>query len=120
MFDISAAVRHDEAMTDEPLDVDYGRAVRAARKSKGMRTQAELGDVIGRSGKMVQHYEAGRYLTPEVRALLEKALGDALGPTGDAVEAALDRSELNEWRASDVKTLYKRHLHDQRREEATG
>lgn len=106
-------------MTEEPVDVAYGQAIRLARKAKGIRTQQELGDLIDRSGKMVQHYEHGRHLTPEVRALLESKL-DIQAVAGDPVEVALDRSELADWRASDVKTLYKRHLHDQRREGATG
>lgn len=104
-------------MTTDDLDTEYGKQLRAARRAAGYRTQEELADAIGRSQKMVQHYEAGRYLTPDVRALLERVLGP-FATAGDPVEVALDRSELDDWRASDVKTLYKRHLQEQRREEA--
>lgn len=103
-------------MTAGDVDQEYGRQLRAARRAAGYRTQEELADAIGRSQKMVQHYEAGKHLTPDVRASLERVLGQ-FAVTGDPVEVALDRSGLEDWRASDVKTLYKRHWLEQRREE---
>ena len=104
-------------MTEEHVDVEFGRAVKAARRAAGIRTQAELGDMLGVGQKMVQHYEAGRYLTPETRRALMAHLGEHLAP-GDPVEAALDKSGLVKWRAGEVKVLYWKHQEAQAREEA--
>ena len=104
-------------MTEDHADIEFGRAVKAARRAAGIRTQKELGDMLGVGPKMVQHYEAGRYLTPETRRALMDRLGDHLAP-GDPVEVALDRSGLAKWRAGEVKVVYWKHQEEQAREEA--
>jgi ribosome-binding protein aMBF1 (putative translation factor) len=106
-------------MNEDAPDIEYGNAVKAARKTAGMRTQKELADVLGVSAKMVQHYEAGRYLTPETRAKLEKVLREYLAP-GDPVEAAIERSRLTPDRQSFVIGTYRQALRLQDAEEATG
>lgn len=106
-------------MTDDQADTEYGRAIKAARKAAGFRTQTELGDAIGVSPKMVQHYEAGRYLTPETRAKLERVLKEHLSP-GDPVEVAIEKSRLTPDRQSFVIGTYRRELRLQDAEEEEG
>lgn len=107
----------------ESEDKAYGEALRVARKRAGFRTQEALGDVVGRSSRQVQNYEKGKYLTPEIRAQLERVLGKFYDGDSDPVVAAINRSQLDEWRRDDVRSTYRRHLHEQAREqgkEATG
>lgn len=106
-------------MTEDYADAEYGRAIKAARKAARIRTQKELGDMLGVGPKMVQHYEAGRYLTPETRAKLEQVLHEHLMP-GDPVEAAIEKSRLTPDRQSFVIGTYRRELRLQDAEQEEG
>lgn len=93
-------------------DVEYGERLQVARKAKGW-TQAELGDVIGRSSRMVREYETGRRpVETALRDEIRRHLGD-FDAEGDPVELAVKRTRLVEWRKSDVITTYQRHLFEQ-------
>lgn len=96
------------------MEPTFGERLAAARKRAGFRSQQALGDVVGTSGRTIRNYEIGK-TSPDV-VMLEK-LHQALGnfdAEGDAVEAAIRRSELVEWRQDTVVGFYKRHLSEQR------
>lgn len=80
----------------------------------GYRTQQALGDALGLSSKTIRNYETGA-TTPDAstKANLRRLLGDFDEP-GDAVESAIRRSELTEWRKAAVISEYQRHLYEQR------
>lgn len=98
-------------------DEEYGRRLREARRRAGFKTQEMLGDRIGRSSKMVRNYEAGKHLTPEIKAALEEVLGE-FADEGDPVERAIRHSQLIKWRQDDLVSKYEKHVYDQSREEA--
>lgn len=95
----------------------FGERLQAARKAlPGRVSQESLGAAVGKSGRSIRNYEAGKS-QPDVETLrqLRKVLG-AFDAMGDPVEIAIDSSELIEWRRDAVKSFYKRNLHEQREE----
>src|SRR5688572_8588120 len=96
------------------MEGTYGQRLQAARKMAGYKTQQALGDVIGVSSKTIRNYKTGA-TSPDAatKATLRRLLGDFDDP-GDAVESAIRRSELTDWRKAAVISEYQRHLYEQR------
>lgn len=90
--------------------------LKAQRRLQGYKTQDDLARAVGVSERAIRYYESGKTPDPGVRAAIEQVLGEFA--EGDPVEAAVRGSELHDWRQDDVLSTYKRHLHEQRREEA--
>lgn len=99
------------------MEETLGARLRAARRAAGFKTQKALGDAVGRSGKMIQNYENGSDIPPDILIALRKVIGP-FDSGQDAVEAAVRRSELSEWRQTAVISVYQRNLDEQRREAA--
>lgn len=92
----------------------YGSRLQAARKAAGYRSQQALGDLVGKSGKMIRNYETGKNMPPpDVRAQLRRLLGN-FDADGDEVEVAIAKSELVDWRQDAVRSVYRRNLAEQR------
>ena len=100
------------------MDATFGQRLQAARKRAGYRTQQDLGDVVGRSGKTVRNWETGRAVPDHaMRETLHRLLGE-FDQDGDPVESAIRRSELSAHRQYEVLSVYTRNLHEQRAEAA--
>lgn len=96
------------------MEETYGSRLQAARKRAGYRSQEALGDVVGKSGKMIRNYETGKAMPPaDVRALLREKLGN-FDAAGDDVEYAIANSELVDWRQDAVRSVYRKNLAEQR------
>lgn len=94
----------------------YGARLQIARKRAGYKTQQQLADIVGVSGKTIRNYETGK-TAPDVamRDKLRRLLGN-FDAEGDQVEAAIRNSELVEWRQDTVVGFYKRNLAEQQEE----
>lgn len=103
------------------MDETFGAKLQRARKLAGYKTQQSLGDKVGVSGKTIRNWETGvtrpENIDPGHRAALRKLVG-SFDDEGDPVEVALKNSGLIEWRWGAVYNEYKRHLHEQAREQA--
>lgn len=108
-----------DASTIGHMNDTFGARLQAARKRAGFKTQAQLGDLVGRDAKSIRNYETNKHRPPpDVLDALRNALG-AFDAEGDPVEVALRQSELIKWRQDEVLSVYERNLHEQRKE-ATG
>lgn len=103
----------------------FGRRLQRARKLAGITKQQTLGDLIGVSQKTIRNWETDRVnpenISPEHRLLLREVLGP-WDDEGDAVIAAIKRTELMEWRQGALISEYQRHVAEQEahRSGATG
>lgn len=92
-------------------DEQYGDLLRVTRKSQGW-SQRELAEAVGYSERQIRSFEKGAHVSQALRAKFRTYLGE-FDVTGDPVEIAIDKSELIQWRKSDLKTAYQRHLFEQ-------
>lgn len=109
------------------------RAARALRQAMGGKSPQYVADLAGiADAATVRAFMDGdSWPWPKTRNKLERALGLADGyleavargdqplddgDRGDPVVLAIERSELIDWRASEVRSFYQKHLYDQRRE----
>lgn len=103
-----------------------GERIKRLREVRRL-TQAELADVLAVSTKTISNWEKDR-TDPRsslgaLREFFGRSFDQDLTPAAtetpvDDVEAALGRSALHEWRKTALVGEYRRHLHEQQREEA--
>jgi hypothetical protein len=101
---------------------EHAALLRRALEESTELTRQTLADATGRSYRTVGNWISAKSPTMpsgEERAMLRRLLGP-YDSSGDAVERAIRRSELIEWRQDRVLSEYKRNLHEQRGEEAAG
>lgn len=98
---------------------EHGRRLREAMASRGLDRQV-VADAAGVKPRTITNWTSGATMPSATeRAALRRLFGD-YDSLGDPVEVALSRSELIEWRRDAVRSIYKRHLHEQRAEEERG
>jgi transcriptional regulator with XRE-family HTH domain len=98
---------------------EHGKRLAAAMAARRKGRQ-EVADVTGRGVRTITNWTAGETMPSDTeRAALRRLLGDYDNP-GDPVEVAVRSSALMEWRQDAVLSVYKRNLHEQRAEEASG
>lgn len=104
-------------MATEAEKQAHGRRLVLAMARKPISNQA-LADALSVDPKTVGNWRNGRTM-PSADQLVR--LGQILGPynlEGDPVELAVRQSALHEWRQDAVLSTYKKHLHEQRAEQA--
>lgn len=95
---------------------EHGKRLAAAMAAKRYDRKV-IADAVNRDVRTVTNWTSGKTMPSAAeRHVLRKLLGDYDNP-GDPVEVALAGSELVEWRQDAVRSVYKRHLHEQRAEE---
>lgn len=95
---------------------EHGRLLKSAMSAAGVNRQA-IADATGVRVRTVTNWTRGETWPSESdRAKLRRLLGP-YDDDGDAVELALSRSTLNDWRQDAVRSVYRRHLHEQRAED---
>lgn len=98
-----------------------GERIRRLRESRRW-TQDHMAELLAVSAKTVSNWESGRNSPRNSMGALRELFGDALDggapaeETGDAVEVAIKQSELIDWRQDEVRSVYRRNLHEQRGE----
>lgn len=104
--------------TDAEEKAEHGRKLVAAMAARGVKPP-DLAIALGVSQRTVGNWRNGKTMPNETDLnRLERVLG-AYNASGDPVEVAIKRSELAQWRQTDVISRYQRHL-DEQRKEATG
>lgn len=94
---------------------EHALRLKAAMAEKGLRRE-QIADVAGVNVRTVTNWTTGKTSTPEHdRVKLRRLLGD-YDTIGDPVEVALAKSELADWRQDAVRSVYRKHLHEQRSE----
>lgn len=97
---------------------EHGQRLKRAMAGQGLDRRV-LADAAGVAPRTVTNWTTGKTMpSPVEREVLRRLLG-AYDHPGDAVEAAIRGSTLDEWRQDAVLSFYKRNLHEQRAE-ATG
>lgn len=95
--------------------VEHGRRLKTAMAARGFDRNV-VADAVGVRVRTVTNWTSGKTMPPPVH---HQALHRLLGPydsNGDAVEVALATSELSGWRQDAVRSVYRKHLEDQRSE----
>lgn len=116
---VFSAVLHDARRMGNGEDkAAHGAALRRAVAESSEVDRTVLEDVTGRGYRTITNWLNGKTMpSDEEKAILRKLLGEYEQP-GDAVERAVRRSELIDWRQDKVLSEYKRNLHEQRAEAA--
>lgn len=95
----------------------HGLRLKAAMAARRL-NRTVIADATGVGERTVTNWTSGKTMpSPAERTALRAYLGDYDNP-GDPVEAAVRSSELIDWRQHEVLSTYKRHLHEQRGEQA--
>lgn len=96
---------------------EHGRRLKSAMAAARVDRQVAA-DAAGVKTRTVTNWTSGATMPSEAERM---ALRDLLGPydsPGDPVEVALSHSELIDWRQDAVRSEYRRHLQEQRKEVA--
>lgn len=96
---------------------EHGKRLASAMAAKRHGRQV-IADLTGRDVRTVTNWTRGKTMPSEVELIL---LREFLGPydlPGDPVEIAVRGSELDEYRQYEVIGFYKKHLQQQRAQEA--
>lgn len=89
--------------------------MKAAMSARGVSRQV-VADLTGKGPRTVTNWTSGTTLPdPPEREILRRFFV-GYDHEGDPVEAAINHSELDEWRKDAVRSFYKRNLHEQRAE----
>lgn len=98
---------------------EHGLRLKAAMAAQGFGRQT-VADAAKVQPRTVTNWTSGQTMPSDAERARLRAMFPGYDSQGDPVEAALDQSELHEWRRDAVKSTYKRHLHEQRGEEVRG
>lgn len=101
---------------------EHAAMLRQAISESADVSRQTIADATGRGYRTVSNWISESKPTmpsDKERAMLRRLLGPYDTP-GDVVERAVRQSELIDWRQDAVLSVYKRNLHEQRGEAATG
>lgn len=102
---------------DREEQARQAKSLRRAMAVAGL-TNHDLATALGVSPRTITNWRdtSGTMPNEAYQESLRQLL-PGYGDEGDPVEVALARTELDPWRQTDVLAVYKRHLHEQSRED---
>lgn len=96
---------------------EHAARLRKAIAARGI-GRRDLADAVSKKERTITNWTTGATLPDEIDREKLRRLFPGYDSQGDPVEVAVRGSELHEWRQDAVLSNYKKHLHEQRAEQA--